>query len=224
MTESSGPTASWSGRADLHLHTICSDGRYAPREVVGMAARAGVRLLAITDHDTVDALPEARAECELRGLTLIPAVELSVTAERQDLHILGFFVDPGDAGLLAHLRALRNERDLRLEETLSRLRGLGIELAEAAVRREVEAGASVGRTHVAKALVATGHVADIDVAFRRFLRDGGPAHVAKRTPTIEESLGMLLAVAACRCWAHPPAIDSSRCSGDLFALGSWVSR
>jgi len=168
-----------------------------------MAGRAGVRLLAISDHDTIDGLPEARAEAELRGLTLIPAVELSVTAERQDLHILGYFVEQDHAGLLAHLAALRGERDLRLEETLSRLKGLGIELSEEAVRREVEAGASVGRTHVARALVATGHAVDIDAAFRRYLRDGGPAHVPKRTPSIEESLAMLLEAGGVPVLAHP---------------------
>ena len=168
-----------------------------------MAARAGVRALAITDHDTLDALPRAEAEATLRGLTLIPGVELSVEVDGQDLHILAYFLDPASAELRALLTGLRAAREARLTEILGRLAELGVELDEAAVRAKVGPGGNIGRNHIAEALVARGAVADNDEAFRRYLRDGGPACVAKKTASLEESIRVLLEAGAVPALAHP---------------------
>ncbi|MBK8230096.1 MAG: PHP domain-containing protein [Candidatus Eisenbacteria bacterium] len=191
------------GTVDLHLHTTCSDGRYSPAEVVAMVARSGAFTLAITDHDTVEGLAEAEAEARLRDRTLIPGIELSVSCEGQDLHILGYYLDPGDPGLAALIVRLRQARADRIAAMVARLSDLGCPVTVAAVEAQASGTWAIGRNHVARALVAAGFAVDVDDAFRRYLRDGGPACLPKVTASLEESLEVLLRAGAVPVLAHP---------------------
>ncbi len=162
---------------DLHMHSTASDGTLAPREVVNRAYQSGVRTLALTDHDTFDGFREAQAEASRLGMEIIPAAEVTTTLTGRTCHILAYFKDLDQAAETARwLSQCRVARDERLEETCLRLRKLGIEI-EAAEVRKVAGRAAVHRPHVARALFRKGVTKSVEEGFRRFLKDGGPAHV-----------------------------------------------
>jgi hypothetical protein len=162
---------------DLHMHSTASDGTLAPAELVGRAYESGVRVMALTDHDTLDGFPEASDAARKLGMEIVPAAEVTTTLTGRTCHILAYFQDYDQASETARwLSACRTARDERLEETCSRLRKLGIAI-EASEVRQVAGRAAVHRPHVARTLFNKGIVKSVEEAFRRFLKDGGPAHV-----------------------------------------------
>jgi predicted metal-dependent phosphoesterase TrpH len=167
--------------ADLHTHTFASDGTQAPAANVRMAKEAGLSALAITDHDTVSGIAEALAEGEKCGIEIVPGVEISTVAGKQDIHVLGYYIDFGDAQFLQRLESLRETRNQRNEMMLERLRQLGMDITMEEVLREVEATKSkddtVGRPHIASILLKKGYVASISEAFEQFLGNQGKAYV-----------------------------------------------
>lgn len=163
--------------ADLHTHTVASDGSLAPADLVARAAGRGIRFLSVTDHDTVAAVADALAAAP-EGMTVIPGVELTCHAGGREAHILAYGVDLEDGVLrreLEELADLRRERARRMVELLNRL-GIEVELADV---ERIAAGATLTRPHVAMALVERGHVTTLDEAFSRFIGRSGPAFVAK---------------------------------------------
>jgi 3',5'-nucleoside bisphosphate phosphatase len=205
--------------ADLHLHTTRSDGRLSPAEVVRRAAAAGVRVLAVTDHDTTGGVEEAMAEAARLGIRCLPGVEVGVQAFGADIHLLAYFVDPRGAGLQDLLAELRRAREERLVAMARRLRLLGFPVTLAEVRRHVSPGGPVGRPHLAAALVARGWVEDVDEAFRWYLGSGGPAYLPNRTPTPETVLRTLLASGAVPVLAHPGSAPSEAVFERFLAAG-----
>lgn len=189
--------------ADLHLHSVASDGALTPTALVEFVASRGLHALSLTDHDTVDGLDEAAAAAARSGSRFVPGLELSVTHEGQDLHILAYFIDPTHRGLRRLLGELRLDRESRLTEMLRRLAACGVSLSEEQVKAIAEPGATLGRLHVARALAATGQVTGVNEAFRLYLGDGGRAHVRKKTATPEEALSLLCAAGAAAALAHP---------------------
>lgn len=162
---------------DLHMHSTASDGTLAPKALVDRAFQSGVRLMALTDHDTLDGFAEAAAEAKNLGMEIVPAAEVTTTLTGRTCHILAYFSDLGQAAETARWLSLcRAARDERLEETCSRLRKLGIAI-EASEVRKVAGRAAVHRPHVARTLYQKGVVKSVEEGFRRFLKDGGPAHV-----------------------------------------------
>ena len=189
---------------DLHAHTRASDGRLAPAELVAAAARAGVGTLAVTDHDTLDGVPEALAAGARLGVRVVPGVELSVRAPSGSLHLLGYFREPAPeplAGRLAELRRLRAERAALMVERLAEM-GAPIALADV----EARAGGAIGRPHVADALVAAGHAADRQEAFDRFLADGRPAWVPHRGLEPVEAVRLVVDSGGAPSLAHPASL------------------
>lgn len=143
------------------------------------AVGIGLKALAITDHDTVDGVPEALARGRDLGLEVIPGVEISVEAgSSRTFHLLGYFIDPGDQGFLSTLRDLQMARHRRNEMMLRRLEGLGMPL-DPAILAECQAGGLLGRPHMAQAMVRHGYVASVEEAFTKFLAKGRPAYVEK---------------------------------------------
>jgi predicted metal-dependent phosphoesterase TrpH len=187
---------------DLHTHSSCSDGSLTPSELVDRAAAAGVRVLALTDHDTVDGLAEARAAAEGLGLRLVPGVELSACWRHQSIHVLGLWIDPDSAALKAALEGQAERRRTRMRRMCaawSKMRLPGDELLAA-----VEAHPGIPtRSHLAAALVQQGHVRRIQDAFRKYLGRGRPAHVAADWPALEEIVGWVRAAGGVACLAHP---------------------
>lgn len=187
---------------DLHLHSTASDGMLEPAALVAHVAGCGVRLMALTDHDTVAGVGAAAEAARAQGIGFIPGVELSVTWRGRELHVLGLAIDPEAPVLmrgLASQQALREARAERIAERLQKAGAPGNE-AMATIR---SAGSLPTRTHFARALVALGAAADIQGAFDRWLGRGRPGHVASAWPALADATGWILAAGGKAVIAHP---------------------
>lgn len=188
---------------DLHLHTLCSDGEFPPEEVVRQAASQGLRTIAIADHDTVAGIPQALASARGVSLRVIPAVEISCELAEGEVHLLGYFVNWSQGAPLAQMLArFRAARTQRARAMLEKLRRLGMPLDW----EDVEAFAgceSVGRPHVAQALVARGYVQSVAEAFERYLFRGGPAYVPRFKLAPEEAIALIHRSGGVAVLAHP---------------------
>jgi predicted metal-dependent phosphoesterase TrpH len=194
------------------MHSTVSDGSFSVPELVAMVEAAGVSVFALTDHDSVDGLALAREEASKRGLTMINGVELSTRHGNMELHILGYGFDPAHPLLTEKLVAQKAARHGRLPVLVQRLNELGLAITVEDVYRA--AGESnPGRPHVARALVALGHVRDTDEAFRRFLGDSAPANVRKPVPSPAEAIAWIHAAGGKAVWAHPLAKQVQRQGG-----------
>jgi predicted metal-dependent phosphoesterase TrpH len=198
---------------DLRAHSLHSDGSLPAAEVVERAAAAGVELFALTDHDTVDGVPEAQAKARELGLHFSPAAELSaVHGGHEDLHILGYELDVADRDLVAILEDYRGDRARRIEAMADRLRALGFELDDAPLVARRDAGKPIGRPHLADAVLA--HPANAqrladegihgkDELFPPYLVPGAKAYVARSRPTVAEAIEVIHAAGGVAVWAHP---------------------
>jgi predicted metal-dependent phosphoesterase TrpH len=198
---------------DLQSHSLHSDGSLEPRGVVEAAALAGVELLALSDHDTVDGVQTAAGAAAELGIRLVPAVEISaVDQNRQDLHLLGYLIDHHDPVLLERLGTWRQDRERRADAMGDALRELGYELDESELSRRRAEGEPIGRPHLADAVVR--HPAnerrlhdeglDERSAFlEAYLIDGLPAFVPRAAPSVSESIDAIHAAGGVAVWAHP---------------------
>ncbi len=190
-------------RADLHTHTTRSDGTLTPTELVTRWAEAGVSALAITDHDTMDGMEEAlEAAGRFPDLELIPGVELSVDTEHGEVHMLGFWMDWQDRGYRDQLARFQESRVGRARTMAQRLTELGAPVSFERIR-EIAGEATIGRPHVAQALIEAGHVRDAQEAFDRFLAKGRPAYVERDKTTPEEAIRLIRGVGGVAVLAHP---------------------
>jgi 3',5'-nucleoside bisphosphate phosphatase len=188
--------------ADLHTHSTASDGLLAPADLLQQAHRQGLSVLALTDHDTTLGVPEALAEGERLGIRVIPGIELSTDVEVGQVHMLGYAVDPHDRVLgetLAHLRAARLTRAARI---LERLHELGIDLPHESIEPVAE-DASVGRPHIARAMIAAGYVGSVAEAFDLYLGEGRPAYLASEKLVPEDAIALVRRAGGLPVLAHP---------------------
>jgi predicted metal-dependent phosphoesterase TrpH len=190
-------------RIDLHTHSSVSDGTDAPAELVRKALDAGLDVVALTDHDTFDGLDEAAAEGERLGLRVVRGMELSCSRHGSSVHVLAYGADPASPGLAAEMARVRDGRLGRLAGVLRKLAELGVPVSEADVMAEVGNSPSVGRPHIADALIKAGHVRDRQEAFDRFLADGGPAHVHRYTIEVERGVDLVHEAGGVAVIAHP---------------------
>jgi predicted metal-dependent phosphoesterase TrpH len=198
---------------DLQSHSTRSDGACEPADVVRRAAEAGVELLALSDHDTVDGVAEALEAGVAHGIRVVPATELSsIDGEREDMHILGYLVEHDDPVFLDALEEFRADREARAVRMMDALRELGYELDTSAIDARRAAGAPVGRPHIARAAFDhPGNAARIaDEGFANFsdllvayLIEGAPAFRRRTTPTIGEAIDVIHAAGGVAIWAHP---------------------
>jgi predicted metal-dependent phosphoesterase TrpH len=200
-------------RVDLQSHSRHSDGELPVAELVAAAAAAGVELLALSDHDTVDGVDEALEAAAAHQIRLLPATEISaVDAEREDLHILGYGIEHRDARLLERLDGARADRELRADRMAALLAeaGYAIDDSKLAIRRA--AGKPVGRPHLAAAVLAhpdnaarleqEGH-ADISSFIRAYLIPGTPGYARRTSPSVTEAIGWIHDAGGLAFWAHP---------------------
>ena len=163
-------------RIDLHMHSTCSDGTMTPSEIVDYAARRGMRIISITDHDTVAHVKEALLAAEERSVEMIPGIEVSAEYEsRGTMHILGYFIDHTNEDMNKMLRRFREGRDERNPKIVSRLNELGLDIEYKDVLKEA-AGQTVGRPHIAQVLVDKGYVRNSKEAFTKYLEKGSAAY------------------------------------------------
>jgi hypothetical protein len=188
---------------DLHTHSTASDGTLRPSELVARAARAGVRVMALTDHDTLNGIAEAKVAAAEQGLTLIPGVEISVNWGGRVIHILGLGLDPAALELNNGLERLRDYRGWRAKEIGRRLGVKGIEGAYEGALALSGDEEFVGRTHFARLLVQRGYAATVRDVFKRYLVKGKPGHVSGEWASLEEALVWILDAGGQAVIAHP---------------------
>lgn len=205
-------------RADLHLHTTCSDGALSPTALVALAKAKGLHAIAITDHDTLDGIAEAQAAGKAHHVEVIPGVELSVTVDTTEIHLLAYFFDVGHRGLQQHLAAFREGRRERVRRMVGELQRLNIPLTFEMVERRAQGGL-LARPHVAQALLDIGAVETYPDAFDRYLRDGGPAFVPKPLFPAAEALAMVHDAGGIGVLAHPGHWTSDRTTMALIRAG-----
>jgi len=194
---------------DLHTHSTASDGTLPPAELVQAAAAAGVDVMALTDHDTLAGLDEARQMAEQQGVRLIPGVEISVTWQGATVHILGLNVNSECEALQQGLVGLREYRNWRAEEIGRRLDKKGIGGAfEAACA--LSTGKLVSRTHFARFLVAEGYARDVREVFRKYLVQGKPGHVPGKWAALEDAVGWIVQAQGTAVIAHPARYNMTR--------------
>src|SRR5262245_28900498 len=189
-------------RIDLHAHTRHSDGTLAPAEVVRLAAEAGLRAVAITDHDTTAGWAEAREAGRALGVEVIGGAEITARFPSRAMHVLAYGFDERDVALQTLLREIRGGRDARNPRILDRLAALGCAVTIDEVRAEA-GGEVVGRPHIARALVKKGFAPDVRSAFAQWLKDGGPAYVPTETVEPAEVIATVVAAGGVAVLAHP---------------------
>jgi predicted metal-dependent phosphoesterase TrpH len=188
---------------DLHTHSNYSDGLLSPAALVEEAVSRGLRVLGLTDHDTVAGIPEAREAGERLGVEVVPGVELSTSlAGGEGVHLLGYFVDVENPALLEGLAGYAQARDERMARMLERLRMIGLAIAPADVQALAGQG-TVGRPHLARALIAAGYVASVPEAFDRYIGQGKPAYAPRPRVDPREAIALVRAAGGVPVLAHP---------------------
>jgi predicted metal-dependent phosphoesterase TrpH len=187
---------------DLHVHSTASDGSYRPAEVARLAKEAGLKAVALTDHDTTDGLAEALAAGAELGVEVIPGVEISTRFTDDTMHILGYFLDFHSGRLAERLAVLKQARKDRNPKIIAKLNALGIPITMEQVE-QASGGGQVGRPHIARVLLASGYVRSMQQAFDIYLKNGGKAYVAKYRFPPAEALEMIREAGGVPVLAHP---------------------
>jgi 3',5'-nucleoside bisphosphate phosphatase len=190
-------------RIDLHTHSNRSDGTNPVPELVAHARAAGLDVLALTDHDTADGWAEARAAAEAERIGFVPGIEISCKSGATSVHLLAYLVDPAYGPLAEELARVREGRTGRIPAMVARLNGLGIGITVEDVLAQATGTPSIGRPHVADALVAAGVVADRKEAFDRYLADARPAHVQRYAIEPGRAIELVRAAGGVAVIAHP---------------------
>ena len=206
------------GRADLHLHTFHSDGTFSPEELVERAQGLGLRAIAVTDHDTVAALPAARKAAGA-GLEVIAGVELTAAFKEREIHLLGYWLRIEEPALLGFLSRMREYRLDRIRAMIARLRAHGVAQISLEEVQAIAGPGTVGRPHLAEALVNRRAVPTIQQAFDRYLGDQAPCFVKGSTLTVERAVQILRAAGGVAVLAHPHRIIEDGWIPELVSAG-----
>lgn len=194
-------------KADLHIHSSVSDGRFSPEELVAMAVQLGLQVISITDHDSIDGIdPALMAAQGYPGLRLVPGVEVSTDVPRGEVHVLGYFIDHRDAELAETLERLRNSRVVRAQKMVAKLAGMGMDIEWGRVQ-EIAGGGSIGRPHIAQVLLERGCVSSFREAFGRYIGREGPAYVEREKLTPEQVVELIVKAGGLPVLAHPNEME-----------------
>lgn len=188
---------------DLHSHSSHSDGQLTPRELAARACAQGVKLFALTDHDELSGLAEARDEAEACGMRFIAGVEISVSWQHETLHIVGLNIDPTHAEIVEGLKGVRGGRHVRAQRIAADLERVGVNGALAGAQRFARNPDLVSRAHFARYMVEQGHVPDVHIAFQRYLTAGKPGYVAHQWATLAQAVRWITAAGGAAVIAHP---------------------
>jgi hypothetical protein len=204
--------------ADLHVHTSRSDGTYTPAQLVKESITRGIAALAIVDHDTTDAIAEAQAQAQGTDLEIIPGIELTAQYENQEIHILGYFLDYRNEELLEKLKLVRLNRIQRVYKIIENLEGLGLKLDPAKVF-DISGKATVGRMHIARALVKEGLVGSTAEAFRKYIGDKSPAYVLGFRLSVPEAIKLIHTSGGVAVLAHPYMLHNDALIAEFASYG-----
>ncbi|MFW5472216.1 PHP domain-containing protein [Knoellia sp. CPCC 206450] len=202
-------------RIDLHTHSTASDGTQSPTELVEEAKASGLGMVALTDHDTTSGWEEAVAAAVRTGIRLVRGIEISCSRNHRSIHLLGYLPNPDDPRLVVELARSRDSRVTRMDRMIERMAADGIPVSVQEVRAQLAPGATLGRPHLADALVAKGIVADRDEAFRDLLHDGSRYYVGHYAPDPVTAIGIVRAAGGVPVLAHPFAMRMASVSDEL---------
>lgn len=190
---------------DLHTHTTASDGKFSPAQLVARAARAGVTVLAVTDHDTLAGCAEAAAACGQRGIEFVVGIEVTAVADERDVHVLGYFVDPASHLFDRFLATQRENRIDRIREMVAKLavHGMTLDIDAVLAPGVTDSQKAAGRPWIARALVRAGYVPTVNDAFDRWLGHGKPAFVPRIGASPEEVFRRIQDAGGLASLAHP---------------------
>ena len=195
---------------DLHCHSTASDGLLKPQELVARAAANGVEILALTDHDGVSGLAEARAKAESQGVRFVDGVEISVTWEGSTVHIVGLQIDPEDPVLRSGLESIREGRATRAEKMGEALAAAGVPDSFAGAKTYAENPSLISRSHFARHLVKTGRARDVKSVFQRYLVKGKPGFVPHQWASLGDAVSWIRASGGIAVVAHPGRYNFSK--------------
>jgi predicted metal-dependent phosphoesterase TrpH len=204
--------------ADLHIHTTFSDGTLDPEETVKLAKKAGLTVITITDHDVVAGIDRAQQAGRQVGLEVIPGIELTTEDLDAEIHILGYFFDHHDPGLIEVITRIQKSREERIFKICEKLKGLGVDLRPEKVF-EIAGHRAAGRPHVARALLAEGHIKDFKEAFNRYLGFHGPAYVPHYKLSPEKAIKLVIAAGGIPVYGHPAVSNRDQAIPDLIQAG-----
>lgn len=205
--------------ADLHNHTTASDGAYPPTDVVQRAFERGVKAIAITDHDTVAGVEEAREAAKARGMWFTSGIEISATLEGREIHILGYGLDTSNKALLDYARETRQYRDDRAERMITLLRERGVKKITMRDVREISGEGVIGRQHIAKAMWKRGLVKSVREAFDKYLADEAFIQTVQREYPVEKAITLIHDAGGVAVLAHPARVISGEQFTSLLKAG-----
>jgi len=194
-------------KVDLHIHSTASDGRLTPEDVVRLAAKKGLSVIAITDHDSVEGIAAALVAAEpFPSLTVIPGLEINTDIANGEVHILGYFIDYENEELKHTLETLRRSREIRARKMIAKLRKLGVEVQWQRVQK-LAGGGSIGRPHIAQAMSERGYVSSLQEAFTKYIGRQGPAYAERERLSPEEAVKLVAKAGGLPVMAHPADTD-----------------
>jgi predicted metal-dependent phosphoesterase TrpH len=208
----------------LHSHTTASDGGLSPKELVSQAASLGIKVLSITDHDTTEGVPAALIEAQRHDIVVVPGVEISTLSGREEIHLLGYFMDLDNPELQDLLARTREARRERAKKMLVRLANLGLPIEWERVIERARGGGSIGRPHVAATLLEAGHVSSYDEAFDLWIGRECPAYVERYKLSPEEAIELVSKSGGLSVLAHPYIYGWNGSRRKTLDLDRWLPR
>ena len=190
-------------QVDLHVHSTASDGKFSPEAIIAKAAELGLKVISLTDHDSVDGImPALEAARAFPQLIFIPGVEISTDMPDGEAHVLGYFIDYTSRELASTLERFRNSRIGRARGMIAKLNDMGIDIDWQRVQ-EIAGDGSMGRPHIAQAMLEKGYITSFEEAFKKYIGHGGPAYVERAKMMPEEAVALILRSGGLPVLAHP---------------------
>lgn len=207
-------------KGDLHTHSTYSDGTLTPKQLIQKAKELQLEVFSLTDHDSVAGIPEAQEECKPANIFLIPGVEINTDTDNGEVHVLGYFIDPANQELSEQLEQIRKNRRERARKILEKLKEIGIFLSMEDVAADMsDKNESLGRPHVAKALLRAGHVKTMGEAFSKYLSAGCPAYIRRAPYHPVEAVKLIARAGGTPVLAHPGFLKGNALLNELIEAG-----